>query len=317
MNASLKLGLYVVAVLGTLICGINFARGWRQVNAQAAAPSAALVAETPPETVAQDGGRAAGAVEAVATGDGDTNATATAVATAAAADAAPAVPAAASTNAVAAADREPAVDIARPVVSGRGWSRLLFWGFLGLISIGGLGALIAYDVTQYAGSRATETLFDDQGEGIPESIDDQVEKAKGDGDFLEAIRLLRDHLGRNPKTVEVQIRIAEIYEKDLNNPLAAALEYEEVLKLPMRPDKRGWTSIHLVNLYNRLEKPDQAIACLQRVVVDCPGTPAAAKAQERLEAAGLEVPHPPEPESPTREDEPPSNLPPGFRPKGR
>lgn len=317
MNASLKLGLYVVAVLGTLICGINFARGWRQVNAQAAAPSAALVAEIPPETVAQDGGRAAGAVEATATGDGDTNATATAVATAAAADAAPAVPAAASTNAVAAADREPAVDIARPVVSGRGWSRLLFWGFLGLISIGGLGALIAYDVTQYAGSRATETLFDDQGEGIPESIDDQVEKAKGDGDFLEAIRLLRDHLGRNPKTVEVQIRIAEIYEKDLNNPLAAALEYEEVLKLPMRPDKRGWTSIHLVNLYNRLEKPDQAIACLQRVVVDCPGTPAAAKAQERLEAAGLEVPHPPEPESPTREDEPPSNLPPGFRPKGR
>ncbi len=319
MNASLKLGLYVVAVLGTLICGINFARGWRQVNAQAAAaPNVTLVSEKPPEPAAKDGGTAAAsAVDAAAAGDGVTNAPAAAAGSEAVAGAATVAPAATNTNEVAAADREPAVDVARPVVSGRGWSRLLFWGFLGLISIGGLGALIAYDVTQYAGSRATQTLFDDEGEGIPESIDDQVEKAKGDGDFLEAIRLLRDHLGRNPKEVEVQIRIAEIYEKDLNNPLAAALEYEEVLKLPMRPEKRGWTSIHLVNLYNRLEKPDQAIACLQRVVVECPGTPAAAKAQERLEAAGLEVPHPPEPESPTREEEPPSNLPPGFRPKGR
>jgi hypothetical protein len=159
-------------------------------------------------------------------------------------------------------------------------------------------------------------LFDHDGEGIPESIGDQVEKAYGDGDFLEAIRLLRDHLKAHPKAVDAQIRIAELYEKDMNNPLAAALEYEEVLKLPMAPEKRGWTSIHLVNLYNRMEKPDQAVAWLQRIVSECPGTPAAAKAQDRLEAAGLEVPEAPQPPETPPDDTPPSNLPPGFRPRG-
>lgn len=298
MNASIKLGLYVVAVIGTLVSGILFTQSWRQLDVSDPGKTAS---SPPPKTSVPARTNAPAAA-------GGTNTLGSSLTEIPPSTNEPSASASAS-------DRDPTTEGAAVRVSGRGWSRLLFWGFFGLVSIAGLGSLVAYDVTQYAGNRATDSLFDHDGEGIPESIDDQVEKAHGEGDFLEAIRLLRDHLSSNPKAVEAQIRIAELYEKDLNNPLAAALEYEEVLKLPMRPEKRGWTCIHLVNLYNRMEKPDQAIAWLQRVVAECPGTPAAAKAQERLESAGLDVPEPPLSEPPAP-PEPPSNLPPGFRPRG-
>jgi len=305
MNPSLKLSLYVVTAVGTLVFGLLFVQSWRRLNtdATAGAPAASVaptavdnsVGDGPNEPTVETNTLSGATVEAAESEPADSEE---------------------STNEVArvATDREAPVEIARPALSGTGWARLLLWGFLGFASVAGLGSLIAYDVTQYAGNRATESLFDDEGEGIPDSIDDKVDKVHGAGDFLGAIRLLREHLGVNPKAYEAQIRIAEIYEKDLNNPLAAALEYEELLKSRLPLEKRGWTSIHLVNLYNRLEKPDQAIACLQRVVVECPGTAAANKARERLEAAGLEVPEPPK-DTPDSPDEPPSNLPPGFRPK--
>lgn len=298
MNPPLKLGLYMVSVVGTLVFGLLFAQSWRRLNTTEPMAGPVSPALAQPRVAVVEG-----ATNTMAEG---TNAVA---------EAGPGAVASASGSG--ATDREGSIELARVQISGKGWSRLLFWGFLGLISVAGLGALVAYDLTQYAGNRATESLFDHDGEGIPESIDDQVEAAYGEGDFLGAIRLLREYLAEHPKAVEAQIRIAELYEKDLNNPLAAALEYEEVLKRSLRPEKRGWTCIHLVNLYNRMQKPDQAVEWLQRIVKECPGTPAAAKAQERLEAAGLEVPEPPTAaESAPSQDEPPSNLPPGFRPRG-
>ena len=44
----------------------------------------------------------------------------------------------------------------------------------------------------------------------------------GKGEFMEAIGLLRSFLKENPKAVHAKIRIAEIYEKDLRNPVEAA-----------------------------------------------------------------------------------------------
>lgn len=46
------------------------------------------------------------------------------------------------------------------------------------------------------------------------------------------------------------IRIAEIYEKDLHNYVAASLELEEVLSKRLSREKWGWTAIHLANLYS-------------------------------------------------------------------
>lgn len=315
MNASLKLSLYGIAVLGTLLFGILFARTWRTVNGQDTAPvvvagGKAGVKKAAVSTASVTNGVDGALTNAVSNGSGMTNETAEAV----------------STNEVAstesAADREPAVELRRVTVGGKGWSRLLLYGLLGLACVAGLASLIAYDVTQYAGNRTTDALFDHDGEGIPDSVDDLVDKAYGDGDFLEAVRILREHLSTNPRAHDAQIRIAEIYEKDLNNPLAAALEYEEVLKLSLPVEKRGWTMIHLVNLFNRMEKPDQALAWLQRVVSECPGTPAAGKARERLMAAGLEVPEETGEsasgagDGSSPESEPPSGLPRGFRRKG-
>ncbi len=119
------------------------------------------------------------------------------------------------------------------------------------------------------------------------------------------------------------LRIAEIYEKDLNNPLAAALEYEEVLKKKLPADRWGWAAIHLSNLYTgKLNRTPQALDLLQRIVAQCGGSAPAKKARERLEALQVEHPElvdlPQAPEPPPEPPPPPGpKLPPGFRPLDR
>ena len=122
----------------------------------------------------------------------------------------------------------------------------------------------------------------------------------------------------------VALRIAEIYEKDLGNFLAAALEYEEILEKKLPPDRWGWSAIHLCNLYYKLQQEPKATALLHRIVKDYGRTPAAKKARKRLgipepaesasegdDNAGESI----EGESAPEPEEPKSNLPPGFRPK--
>ena len=127
---------------------------------------------------------------------------------------------------------------------------------------------------------------------------------------------MRDYLKKHPSEQYVAIRIAEIYEKDLGNYLAAALEYQEILKKKLPPDRWGWAAIHLSNLYSgKLEKPDEAEALLRRITNEHPQTLAAKKARERLgEPEQLIVTAQPIAVKPEKE-EPKSNLPPGFRPK--
>jgi hypothetical protein len=195
-------------------------------------------------------------------------------------------------------------------------------GFLGsglVLSLLGLGLLAARDVSELIGARAAKTLFDDTGEIVTTPDYEKAEEEWGQGNFLEAIRILRDHLQQNPRAQHVALRIAEIYEKDLHNYLAAALEYEEVLKHRLPPERWGWAAIHLVNLYNgRLNQPDKAIALLRRIDSDYGETAAAEKARARLaqlESEGLIPPAPPAP-SPSESNEPPQfKLPPGFAPK--
>jgi len=211
-------------------------------------------------------------------------------------------------------------------------------GYLGALvgAIIGLGLLIAHDVTQYAGSVAVDTLLDDRGEGMRDPEYENAEQIWANGKHLEAIQLMRDFLKKNPREQYAALRIAEIYEKDLNNPLAAALEYEEVLKKKLPAERWGWAAVHLCNLYSKLGQQDKTRALLQRIVDEYPQTAAAKKARNRL---GLPEPEP----EPTAEDSrteptgepglrrpppeaepasepsaplpPKSNLPPGFRPK--
>ena len=191
-----------------------------------------------------------------------------------------------------------------------------------LISILGLGILIARDVSHFMGNRALEVIYNDDGEGVKNPDYEAAEKVWTNGDHLEAIRMMREYLNNHPREQFVAIRIAEIYEKDLGNHLAAALEYEEVLKHKLPPERWGWAAIHLCNLYFKLNKEDKAHELLRRIVKDYGSTAAAEKARKRLEqvdGANYQLPtndevRPSTPAAPAARSES-SNLPPGFRPK--
>lgn len=170
---------------------------------------------------------------------------------------------------------------------------------------------------------------------------EKAEAEWANGKFLEAIQLLRDYLKKNPREMHAALRIAEIYEKDLKNYLASALEYEEVLKHRLPAERWGWAAIHLCNLYSKLNQQDKTLALLHRIVNEYSRTAAAKKARTRLgivEPEEVQAPTEPavepvdetaeqtysieaqEPEQETQEqpappEAPKSNLPPGFRPK--
>jgi TolA-binding protein len=230
------------------------------------------------------------------------------------------------------------------VSSARGAMIVYLAAFIGAMI--GLGLLVASDVTHFVGTQAVNFLFNDAGEGQRDPEYERAEAEWTNGKFLDAIQLMRDYLKKNPRELYVALRIAEIYEKDLKNHLAAALEYEEVLKHKLPAERWGWAAIHLCNLYSKLNKSSQALALLHRIADEYPKTGAAKKARVRLGLAEPETedteeeatavaepeatqdqpvvyvvnhqpnPEPEPPPQPPDASEPPKpNLPPGFRPK--
>jgi hypothetical protein len=186
-------------------------------------------------------------------------------------------------------------------------------------SVVALGLLIARDVSRFFGDRAVDFVLNDEGEGQTSPEYEKAEAVWRSGDSLEAIRMLREYYEKHPREVHVALRIADIYESSLGNYLAAALEYEEVLKKPLHPERWGVRAIHLCNLYHKLGKPQQATALLERIATEYSATAAAKKAREKL---GWPEPEPePAPVAAEAEPEPKPaeapgpSLPPGFRPK--
>jgi TolA-binding protein len=190
-------------------------------------------------------------------------------------------------------------------------------GFVGMMLV--LAGLVAWEVAQWFSRRTGSVVFS---EDAPSQNDPEYDAAEAEwakGNHLDAIALMREYLKRNPREQYVAIRIAEIYEKDLSNPLAATLELEEVLTQGLSREKWGWTAIHLANLYSgSMNQPGKAMAILERIIAEYPETGAAKKARSRLgipeetapaEEAAAETP----PE--TGADNP--NLPRGFSSKKR
>lgn len=171
---------------------------------------------------------------------------------------------------------------AKPAVEGAsGFSQSLVWGGLFVVSVLILGTMVGHDVSQWVSAKFLKAAYDDEGQiGDPDY--EVAEQQWADGQFLEAIRLMREYLNRNPREQHVALRIAEIYEKDLQNHLAAALEYEEVLKKKLPSERWGWAAIHLCNLYFKLNQPDKAVILLRRIEAEHPETAAAEKARKRL-----------------------------------
>src|SRR5436190_3995757 len=120
----------------------------------------------------------------------------------------------------------------------------------------GIALLAAYDFSRFFGDRFEEFIMDEQGEGNRDPEYEEAEKVWANGNHLEAIQLMRDYLKLHPLEQYVALRIAEIYEKDLGNYVAATLEYEEVLKKRLPPERWGWAAIHLANLYSgKMNRP--------------------------------------------------------------
>jgi hypothetical protein len=330
MNTGVKLILYVILVIATLISGVLFFKNFGKLfedkpstTAAVADPSTVEPAPAPADTnvVAVDTNTVidtnvvAGITNAVT----DTNVTADASLT----NAPP------TTNEVATAPvatKKPApkkkAKTAAATTGEKPKSRIGLWTGAFLLSVIALGGLIAWDFSNFMGNRTLKVLYNDEN---PEQKDPEYEEAEkiwANGQHLEAVRLMRDYYNKNPREVHVALRIAEIYEKDLNNHLAAALEYEEVLKKKLPDERWGWAAIHLCNLYFKLGQEMKGYALLQRIVKEYGQTQAAEKARKRLKEvdpnllAEAEPPPAPEPEKPTAAaEEPKSNLPPGFRPK--
>jgi tetratricopeptide (TPR) repeat protein len=179
------------------------------------------------------------------------------------------------------------------------------------------GLLAAHDLSHFFAGRVEKLLFDEVGDGITDPEYERAEHEWANGHPLEAIRLMREFLKNRPREIHAALRIAEIYEKDLQNYLAASLEYEEVLKHKLPAERWGWSAIHLCNLYFKLNQQDKAVDLLRRIDEEYGQTAAAEKARQRLAMydsdAAVEQPMEKTPAEPL--PKPVSNLPPGFTPK--
>ena len=192
--------------------------------------------------------------------------------------------------------------------------RMMLNGAVLLGCIIGLGLLLSKDLSGWFGDKTTELIYNDNLEGVHNPDYDQAEEVALSGQPMEAVNMLRAFLKKNPREIYAQMRIAELYENELQNPLASALEYEDVLKHKFNADRWGWAAIHLVNLYSgKLGKPEQALAWLKRIESEHPETGPAKKARERLTDSG----HTLSPSLVAESQKPPQSggLPPGFSPK--
>jgi TolA-binding protein len=296
MNTLVKGALGLLLILVSVFCFQRFRAGY--VHTEMSRPGlsdgeASLVATNEPATASTNSG------------------TATVVGTEPTNTVSAPVPAVVDTNSPAAvAERPPAVPAAVPPGD---HSKAFVWlgGFVGSMLV--VAGLLAWEVAQWFSRRTGDVLF---AEDAPAETDPDYDAAEAEwtnGNHLEAIALMREHLKRNPRDQYVAIRIAEIYEKDLGNAVAATLELEEVLTKKLSREKWGWTAIHLANLYSGpMNQPPKAIALLERVIAEYPETSAAKKARLRL-GVPEEAPAPEEP--PQDPDSP--QLPKGFSAKKR
>jgi TolA-binding protein len=299
MSRQLKLVLYVVCIIGVVVFGALTVSSYREASASSARRAERL----------RDDAENTNAPAVLTNAIADTNlpADTNLVSTNAAA-----------TNVLAA---RPADAPESAGTSSGGISRMVTRGLGLLLFFLGLAALIAYDVSQFFARKAEESLFADDGAPADPEYE-QAEELWKDGKYLDALNAMRSYLKKHPREQFVALRIAEIYEENLNNPLAAALEYEEVLKKKLPAERWGWAAIHLANLYSgKLNQPDKSVALLRRIDAEFGQTTAAKKARERLTQIDPGFVPANAPVVPVAADEttytaaPSSNLPPGFRPK--
>lgn len=103
------------------------------------------------------------------------------------------------------------------------------------------------------------------------------------GKHLDAIELLRRVLELDPNHFEAQLRIAEIYDKNLENYQVAIGEYEAAIKHEFDPERWSWAAVRLCNLYSgKMGDTNRAIRLMRELADKHPHSGGAAKVQKRL-----------------------------------
>ncbi len=146
-----------------------------------------------------------------------------------------------------------------------------------------LALLFAWDFCAFFADRAMNALFEMNDRPSSPSPFDEARALREQGLSLPAIERLREHLHAQRRDVHAAVMIAEIYERDLGNPLTAALEYEEMLTWRMNRERWSRLAVRLVNLYaKKLRRSDRAWEILREIVRKAPRTRAADAARKRL-----------------------------------
>lgn len=143
--------------------------------------------------------------------------------------------------------------------------------------------LFAWDFCRLLADRGVDTLFDMNGRPEQAAAFHKAELIRRQGVPYEAIEFLRDHLHTHRRDTHAGLLIEEIYEQDLCNPLAAALEYEEMLTWRIPKERWAKLTVRAAAIYARdLGRTDRCVELMREVIAKCPGTPSAASAAKRI-----------------------------------
>jgi len=175
---------------------------------------------------------------------------------------------------------------------GRSYLHLLGYtlGFAGALVV--LGFVAAQDFGHLLRFRLGKEVSYVDARSERNALYERAERVALNGQHREAIKLLQSLLAKHPNHSRSVLRIAELYDKELQDHPNAALHYEQLLALKLPAEQWGWAAIRLANIYSgKLGRPDAALELIRRLAAEHPGTQAGAKALKRLtkiSGAGLD-----------------------------
>jgi tetratricopeptide (TPR) repeat protein len=110
--------------------------------------------------------------------------------------------------------------------------------------------------------------------------------------FEEAIEEFRRDLEEEPENIALRMEIAEILSRDMEDFHQAISEMEECLNFPVGEAQAASILNRIADIHEtNLGDPRTAIAALSRIAQDRPGTKAAARAYQRIEAIRAAMPN--------------------------
>jgi hypothetical protein len=157
---------------------------------------------------------------------------------------------------------------------------VLFSGYL--LASAALAVFLAREVAVFSGGLVARLFVGGGRIGRFTPAFWRAERLRRQAAPLDAVRVLREQLIAHPRQWRLAVRIAEIYQQDLGNPLAAALEYEAVLQQRLPQPVQAELMVRLAACYLLLRRPDESTALLRRVVEAFPRTTAAGTAERQL-----------------------------------